>query len=140
MPEVRFKIPMVPVGKARPRVLRSGRTYTPKKTKQAEALIKTHAVKAMGRRKPTEALCTLSVVCGVPWPKSSHRKCTPRPGGGPCAFGRVDGDNVLKLVSDALNQTVWVDDRLVYWWTCRAVRVAQEAAPFVQVVVTWGED
>ena len=138
MPEVRFRVAMSPAGKARPRVLRSGRTYTPKKTKDAEARVRAAASHVMGRRKPTESLCTLSVVCGVEWPKSAHRKRVPRPGGEPCGFGRgADGDNVLKLVSDAMNKAVYKDDTQVYWWTCRAARVEQGKQGFVEVVVTW---
>lgn len=85
-----FTVPGNPKAKGRPRF--SGHAYTPKATLVAEEEIWWVAKEAMGTRKPV----TASLVVGI-----DFRMATAR---------RVDIDNLAKLVLDALNEVVWVDD------------------------------
>jgi Holliday junction resolvase RusA-like endonuclease len=95
------------VGKGRPRVAgvkakadgsqRKVRTYTPKKTVDAEDAIRNRLSTAMRGRPPIEdrEFKLVLVVREAPADKE---------------HGRFDFDNYLKLVSDAANRLVWHDD------------------------------
>jgi crossover junction endodeoxyribonuclease RusA len=88
----RFTIPGNPRPKERPRVVK-GRTYTPARTVEGERLVQFYARKARVPR------------------LSGHVKLTAmfyRDSAQPC-----DLDNLVKLVSDALNGIAWKDDRQV---------------------------
>jgi Holliday junction resolvase RusA-like endonuclease len=88
-----------PTVKARPRVTRSGHTYTPAKTKVAENAISLLAKSA--HKKPLEGPLKLKAIFYIQRPKKL-KTTYPR--------GSGDLDNYLKLVSDALNGIFWVDD------------------------------
>lgn len=93
---VEFTVPGKPVPKGRPRVMRGGWTFTPKKTKQQENLIQ---IVALARRQALKLAVLggsfrLQVICYG-------------------ANKLADWDNLGKLVSDALNGVFWVDDRQV---------------------------
>jgi Holliday junction resolvase RusA-like endonuclease len=83
-----------PVAKARPRVVRTG-AYTPRKTLDAEARLLGHLKVQYPRLRPATGLLSVSVET---WHKGAPR---------------VDVDNLLKLVLDAFNRVVWVDDSQV---------------------------
>lgn len=110
---ISFTIPGPPTGKGRPRVTRSGHAYTPQKTRNAEAHVKLLAGQAMAGRPPLEGpvhVC-VSVRCTVPasWPlkrryEAEFNRIRP---------GKPDLDNVVKLIMDALNGVVVVDDKQV---------------------------
>lgn len=93
---VEFTVPGKPVPKGRPRVMRGGWTFTPKKTKQQENLIR---MIALSKRQAMRVVAMggsfrLSVI----------------------AYGAnklADWDNIGKLCSDSLNGVFWVDDRQV---------------------------
>lgn len=139
--EVRFTVPMRPVGKARPRLTRAGHVYTPGTTRRAEALIRDAAVAAMGaaRLVPTAEPCAVTVTVGVEWPRSAWKKREPRLGGAPVT-GRPDCDNILKLVADSLNGVVWLDDAQVWRAHVERRRVAQGQAGAISVCVSWEEN
>lgn len=92
-----------PVGKARPRVLRSGRTYTPKGTVVAENTIAATWRAHYGARKPWARGIPLSVeiLAYLARPKSSKRTLP---------SVKPDSSNLLKLCEDALNGLAWEDD------------------------------
>jgi Holliday junction resolvase RusA-like endonuclease len=95
---LRMTVPGEPVPKGRPR-FGKGRTFTPVKTRQAEAAVKWAAVVARLKG-------------------SGHGKPTADPIALTCRFYRANGrtadlDNLVKLVTDALNGIVWKDDRQV---------------------------
>ncbi len=83
-------VPGNPVPKERPRVV-NGRAYTPKRTREAEAVVRLHA---------------------------RHLPCLAGPVRLSLAFYRAnavpcDLDNLAKLVSDALNGQAFADDRQI---------------------------
>jgi Holliday junction resolvase RusA-like endonuclease len=103
MIEFILNVPMEPVAKGRPRMTKTGHTYTPEKTRSAEGELKFWALKELkGKSLPLfDGPVALSVGFVFPRPKSVKRKWhTTRP----------DLDNPTKLVLDALNGIVWRDD------------------------------
>jgi len=108
---IEFKIPGVPVGKARPRMSRSGHVYTPQKTKDAEALVQFYA---QTHCPPVTGPVTLRMVFGMPIPKSYTKKQRTSIDAGilhPCKT--PDIDNLIKLILDGLNGIAYVDDKQV---------------------------
>lgn len=89
--DVRFTVPGNPVPKERPRVVR-GRTFTPKRTLDAEKKIAWYGAQAMSGRKPVE--CSVSI--HLTFFRADKR--------------RYDWDNAAKTVCDALNGVCWKDD------------------------------
>ena len=93
---ISFHVPGKPVGKGRPRFNRNGRTYTPKDTRDHEALIAWHAKAAMNRRSPLDGPVEVRMLFVLP-----DRR-------------RRDIDNLLKLGLDAMNGIVYADDTQVH--------------------------
>lgn len=125
---LKFEVPGEPVAKGRPKFARIGagvRAYTPKATEKAEGNVRLFAYQAMAGRAPFDGPLALEM-----WAYRS--KGMPRPGKtGPgkellaMLEGRIapttkpDGDNYLKMVSDACNGVVYVDDALLVDTTIR---------------------
>lgn len=92
----RFTVPGEPVPKARPRFdPRSGRTYTPTTTVEAEKHIAEYFKEAYPQAQP----------CSEPVGLLFHFHLK--------GVGRGDWDNYGKLVSDSLNGKAWCDDKQV---------------------------
>lgn len=117
MPNViTFEIPGPVRGKARPRVTRSGVTYTPKETVQYENLVKLcfrEAASAAGLdlfEQPVRA--QLEVYYEIPKSTSKSRQ-------GAMLLDRIyptkkpDADNIAKIVLDSLNGIAYKDDSQV---------------------------
>jgi Holliday junction resolvase RusA-like endonuclease len=104
-----------PVGKGRPRFVRAtGRTYTPEKTASFEARLG-YAAQAVMRGTPLldEALDMLIMLyMGVPasWSQKKRQQALT---GIIYPTTKPDIDNAIKLVMDALNRVVYVDDKCV---------------------------
>ena len=112
--QVLFAIPGAAVAKGRPRATRTGRMFTPAKTASAEAFIRHLATDAMANRPPMTGPVALAVEVIVPVPASWARKKKAAALAGEIhPIGRPDLDNLAKLVSDALNGVVFVDDAQV---------------------------
>lgn len=111
--EIVITIPGQPRGKGRPRFARVGagvRTYTDDKTRSYEALVRSHAVRAMCGRTlltgPVAVDLTAFFAVPVSWPKQKQHDAL--------AFRvfptvKPDMDNIAKGL-DALNGIVWTDD------------------------------
>jgi crossover junction endodeoxyribonuclease RusA len=113
-----FDVPGPPVPKARPRRNpRHGRHYTPRKTQEAEDRIAAVASSAWAGRhmRPWEKPVLLEAVFWLP----SKR--------------RVDLDNLLKTVTDALNGVVYKDDSLI--WSLTAAKAFSTDRPRTEVWV-----
>jgi len=126
-PEVvaHLTIPGEPVSKARARFTKQGskiRTFTPEKTRTAEETVATHFRRAQpGWKTPTEGDFGVIAVffCHT--------------------FQRRDVDNMLKLVLDACNKVVWLDDAQVTEVSGRVVRGVPEARSEIAIYRTWGD-
>jgi len=112
--EWRLTIPGAPVGKGRPRTTKQGHVYTPEATRGAENAIKLLA-QASGQQMLGEGRIAMRVAF---W----------------CATWRGDLDNLVKLVSDALNGIAYADDRLID--RIEAERFIDKAAPCTKVHLT----
>lgn len=90
---IQFVVPGKPVPKGRPRVMRNGHTFTPKRTKDYETLV---------------AVWALNAISGIHWLLLK----------GPLSIriefygcdGRSDWDNLAKAICDALNGVIYIDD------------------------------
>lgn len=109
MEEITLTVPGEPVPKGRPRMTKTGAVYTPAKTHNAE-----NHIRALYYRKykseqadPGRPL-HLDVVFYIQIPKSRHDIEE-----GSLCTKHIDTDNLLKLVSDALNRMAYEDDSQV---------------------------
>lgn len=108
-------IPGDPVPKSRPRAAKNGHVYTPRKTQEAE-----EAIRALVREKMAEPY-------DGPVGLILRFYCATR--------RRTDGDNLQKLVQDALNKTAITDDSLIEEWCGAVFRRAEGQTPRTEVVL-----
>jgi len=105
-----FSVPGTPKGKGRPRFGR-GRAYTPKPTADYERLVRQCAYASLGEVEPLSGPVYLSVTATFPIAKSwPVRKKQLAEAGFLWHTARPDSDNILKIVCDALNEILWLDD------------------------------
>lgn len=114
---IRFTIDGKPQPKERPRF--SGHAYTTDRTRDFEALIWQAAFEAcpmpVRENLPLPGPCRLSVTAYYPIPEHALRKKGPdKILEGEAYLSAPDVDNVGKIVMDALNHKLYVDDRMVY--------------------------
>lgn len=102
---LKFTVPGTPVAKARPRVTRSGHTYTPAKTVEQERLIQ-YAFRRE-HAEPTESPLEVHIRAVMPYPKSMSKKARKA---AVWHTRRPDADNLAKTVLDALNGLAYKDD------------------------------
>lgn len=111
-----FTVPFV-AGKQRHRLdRRNARMYTPTETIRNEAAIRDKAIRAMkqaypelkGLLFPSRVPVAVRIDAYEPLPVSRPKRIASEPN----TF-KPDADNILKLVMDAMNGTVWVDDSQV---------------------------
>lgn len=98
------------IGKGRPRFTKSGHTYTPERTRAAEASLAWEAQQIMKGRglQPFKRPIKLVISLVVSYPKSWSKKAIQE--ASPFYTGKPDADNQIKLVGDSLNGVVWEDD------------------------------
>ncbi len=108
-----FHVDLDPVPKGRPRFSKVGgfvRSYTPKKTSDYEAQVKSIAQSAM-TREPLETPLAAFLYFRLPIPRSYPKKriaaCL---SGSERPIKKPDLDNLAKSVLDALNGVVYLDD------------------------------
>lgn len=108
---ITIRLPGVPVGKGRPRFSRrSGRAYTPEKTRGYELNLSYAAAQVMGDRPLLEGALEVVVSASFPIPQSfSKAKRLDALSGALRPAKKPDPDNLLKTL-DALNGVVWHDD------------------------------
>lgn len=107
--KVKFTIPGIPVPKARPRVVR-GHAFTPKKTKDYEALVKDVYNLTVGEYLGDSAIvATIDLYFPIPesYSKSKKRRIAD---GEIKHTKRPDVDNCAKAILDALNEVAYKDD------------------------------
>lgn len=110
MPEISFTVEGEVVPKGRPRMTRSGRVYTPKRTKDYELKVKLAAKRAFGDRSVIEGPVFVELIIFRKVPKAKSQKGLE---GSLCDIG-YDIDNICKAALDAVNNSgIWMDDRQV---------------------------
>ncbi len=115
---VEFTVPVLPVGKGRPRHTRTGHVYTPTATRVAEAQIAAaylHVARpARVTPAPKGVPVSLAIRAVFPTPGSWARWRHERAAHGAYPHtARPDADNIAKTVLDALNGVAWHDDAQV---------------------------
>lgn len=108
-------IPGKPHGKARPRFSGYGRRpYTPEQTRQYEDLIRVCWKQQAGGWDVYGGAVGISIRACFPIPKSaSQRRRDDMISGRIRPTVKPDGDNILKIVKDALNGLAYFDDKQV---------------------------
>lgn len=115
-----FEVEGDPVGKGRPRFTRSGRAYTPKRTKDYEARVRKAYIESNGPyfgKQPVSMIITANFGMPKSWTKKQKRELN-----GKYATNKIDSDNILKCAMDALLEIAYTDDRQVVvctaskWW------------------------
>lgn len=107
--KVKFTIPGIPVPKARPRVVR-GHAFTPKKTKDYEALVKDVYNLTVGEYLGDSAIVA-TIDLYFPIPESYSKSKKKRIADGEIKHTkRPDVDNCAKAILDALNEVAYRDD------------------------------
>lgn len=130
---VKFTVPGNPVGKARPRVTRSGHAYTPDKTVSYENMVKMCFIEKYTDWVPVSGEAILRLNAYYPIPKSASRKKKID-----MVIGEIrptkkpDLDNVMKAIADALNGIAYVDDSQI---VTAEVRKYYDDTPRVEVVI-----
>lgn len=106
-----FTVPGEPVGKARPRMTRSGHTYTPEKTVSYENLVKLCFKAKYPDEKPAESTVQMVITAYYGIAKSaSNKKRQLMADGKIRPIKKPDADNIIKAVADALNGIAYKDD------------------------------
>lgn len=113
---LRFTVEGKPVGKARPRFTRRGFAYTPEKTVQYEAAVRAACIEAMrvqGVQKrvgvPLAIKCAFFFEPPASWSKKRRTEAADM-----APYDqKPDGDNLLKIVKDALNGVAYDDDKRI---------------------------
>lgn len=108
--EIRFTIPGRVAGKGRPRAfVRGGKigTYTPEKTRNAEAMVRAIAHEAMAGRALLDGPIALQIIVHIVPPASWSKK---RRNAAMFVTGKPDSDNICKTVADSLNGICYRDD------------------------------
>lgn len=105
--EICLWIPVSPVAKGRPRATKTGRVYTPAKTKQYEEAVAAAAAVSWGVRPVLDGPLEMKIFFMMPRRKSDKGEdIIPH-------FQRPDLDNLEKALLDALNGIVFHDDAQV---------------------------
>jgi len=127
-------IPGKPLGKQRPRVLKTGVTYTPKETVNYEAVVKALYIEKYGMEKPLEGPVTMEIVALYQIPKSASKKRKEAMRRGAIKpTVRPDVDNISKIITDALNGVAYLDDKQIV--EC-SVHKCYAEAPAVLVTIS----
>lgn len=124
-------------GKGRPRVLKTGRTYTPKETKEAEAECLMAFLNSATT--PTKAQfvapLTMDISIQRPLPKSAPKKRNYE-----ADTGKPDIDNIAKLVIDALIGYAYKDDsQIVFLSITKEDRLPYGNDDYVEVSIWYDE-
>ena len=131
-----FEVPGNPVGKGRPRFVRStGRTFTPEKTARYENLVALSFRQAYPDWEPTEEQVEVIMNAYFEIPKSwSKKKQEQARSGRLRPMKKPDTDNIAKM-KDALNALAWHDDAQVVEET---IKKFYSDEPHLYVMITVG--
>jgi Holliday junction resolvase RusA-like endonuclease len=116
MNRVYFHVPTTPIPWARART-RGSVHFTPKKQRAERDNVQLHARRAMGNKPPMNGPLRLAARFVYPYPKSWSEKRRRLPESR-WKTSKPDSDNLLKLLKDALNGVVYIDDAQVTHTEC----------------------
>ena len=110
--QITFTVPSKPVAKGRARSTRSGRHYTPERTRVAESTVLAHWFLHVGiDRQPHAGPFTIEIVSTFEVPRSwTKAKRAAAIRGDVPHTTKPDADNLLKLIKDALINAAYRDD------------------------------
>lgn len=109
-----FTVPGKPLGKQRPRVLKTGITYTPAKTVNYENFVKQIYFVEHRDKKPLEGPVRMKIRAYLSIPKSTSKKKREAMMRGEIRpTKKPDWDNMGKIITDALNGIAYGDDKQV---------------------------
>lgn len=111
------------VAKARPRVTKSGHTYTPTKTKEFETKVQESYLQQCGvmmfpKSTPLEICIEFQFTPPKSWNQAKRKKAKGREIFPTC---RPDVDNLCKSIEDALNGVAYYDDSQIIAMTARKI-------------------
>lgn len=136
MNEVAFTVPGIPCAWARART-RGHIHFTPKKQRAAMTFVQAVAAEAMGAKPPLDGPVRMEVDAVWPWPKSWSAKKRLK-FGALWKSSRPDASNIVKLVEDAMNGVVFLDDAQVV--RCQITkRYGESAATHIKIEPLAGE-
>ena len=107
-------IPGKPLGKQRPRVLKTGIAYTPKETVNYETFVKMLYLEEYANEKPFTGPVSMLISAFYQIPKSAskkHKEAMARHDIPPTT--RPDIDNIAKIIMDALAGVAYEDDKQI---------------------------
>jgi len=113
--QVTLIIDGTPIAKGRARATKTGRHYTPIKTRNAESNVLAAWIEQHGARRPHDGGVSILIrfVFEPPksWPKWKRELAA---AGAIPHTSKPDLDNLTKLACDALNGTAWIDDAQIH--------------------------
>jgi len=110
--QIAFTVPGQAVPWARAGGGKTGHRFTPAKQRSYAGVLKLFCQRAMRGGPPLTGPIELSVMAEYGWPKSWNEKRRSAPGA-QWKTSKPDGDNLSKIVKDALNTIAWQDDAQV---------------------------
>ena len=132
---IRFTVPGRPIPTARPRVLKTGRTYLPARSRNAQKAVREAALEATGSQTPfwPEQALYVGIMACFPYPKGTPKKNIEK--GWVPLTGRPDLDNLAKTVLDGCNDVVYADDAQIVELTVSKYRVekAEDVGLYVEI-------
>ncbi len=133
MNKIKFVVHGHPHGKARPRVLSSGRAYTPRKTREYEQRVREAFIRTGKKGFPAGVPLVALIIADFAIPKSVRgQKRREILDGKVWSTKRPDADNIAKSILDALNGFAYHDDSQV---VLLAVKKQYRDAPAVTVEI-----
>lgn len=111
----KFEMPGDIVGKARPRMnTRTGKAYTPTKTKQYEYFLRQWFIREYPNFKTIESRVKVKIIAYFDIPKSTSKKKEAEMLEGVVSpTKKPDIDNIIKIILDAMNKFAFKDDTQV---------------------------
>ena len=129
---MRIVVDGVPVPKGRPRMTRSGHTYTPEKTKEYEDRIRAAYLSTTSEKFAKDTPLEVTVCVYLPISESlSKRRKIARETGIEKPTSRPDLDNYIKCL-DALNGWAWYDDSQI---VCIVAEKRYSSRPRMEILI-----
>ena len=143
MYHIEIEVSGQPNGKGRPRFTRTGRAYTPEKTRQYEARIKAAAWSEMRKYnlEATERPVHVDVIAFMDIPKSwSKKKRLEAEYGAITPMSGYDLDNIVKAALDGIQGAIFVDDKQVSSIKARKTFCHPDRGPVLYISVSWTDE